>query len=218
MNRHNPYDFILRSLREHININNDDDLIGFLEGLRPTLRNLRIAYRTLPVQVNYNDDSVKSCYLLAYYPFYIEIIYRALTNDNCLEFFLREDPEDIVKVSFWGAGPAPEALGLLSFLRDNRIANIQPHFYFFEKYNTWHELRHRIIVNGINQYWEYGLTYNSKICDIFNCPNCFHEICERAFQECRIFVIQNLLNDVIYNYNSALAGIKQIINHIQNKF
>jgi hypothetical protein len=92
---------------------------SYLQSLQPDVKRLRSSFRTNHVSVDYSNYNTQAAYLLAYYPHYVEMTHRAL------ESLQQKDPSLMqlvfdkkhLKVCLFCAGAAPEALGLLSFIK-----------------------------------------------------------------------------------------------------
>ena len=92
---------------------------SYLQSLQPDVKRLRSSFHTNHVSVDYSNYNTQAAYLLAYYPHYVEMTYRVL------ESLQEKDPSLMqlvfdkkhLKVCLFCAGAAPEALGLLSFIK-----------------------------------------------------------------------------------------------------
>ncbi len=80
MKQHDPYGPILNELRT---LSDSEDVATFyvsLRRLQPHVSELRKQYKKCPSKVDFSNEDTRLAYLLAYYPHYIEQIYRVLEN------------------------------------------------------------------------------------------------------------------------------------------
>lgn len=79
---------------------------------------------------------MRTAYMLAYYPFYIETIHRVLDRINAVdlaEMFFKQ-----MEVCFYGAGPAPEMLGFVSYLKLHQPQVEKLQVFLFDAARHWH--------------------------------------------------------------------------------
>ena len=209
MNRHYPFSLIRETF-----FSDPKSFQQRLENLRPELYQMRMSYRQFPYYIDYRG-SKKYVYLLAYYPFYIDMLYNVLNNNNCIKF-LQNAAKNSANAAFFGAGPAPEAIGLLSFIKDKLHAVNQARLFFFEMNPEWENIRERLIRNGRNAYWGNEIIQLNKSCNILRCPECFNQICNEMANNCQLFIFQNFLGDIIHT-DTWLKNIQELIQRIRQK-
>ena len=125
------YDLILEGLYRLKGINDENEKLNYLRQLQPYVRNLRDKYNPgqgQQVTASYLDHNSQAAYLIAYYPHYYQIFYMMLEDLAARNVVLPFNSTE-VQACFFGAGPAPEILGWLAYMRDkflvvqNAIAN-----------------------------------------------------------------------------------------------
>lgn len=112
---HKIYDSILRAISKQDRV---QDLESYLQSLQPYVGNLREAYRSYVVSIDYSNFNIQVAYLLAYYPLYVEMTYkilRELFQNNYPSFDLQTRK---LQACFLGGGPVPEAVALSIYLRE----------------------------------------------------------------------------------------------------
>jgi hypothetical protein len=113
------YQFILKDLQVLSQIQkNERDFILYLQSLQNEVKNLRQSYRTNSVSVDYSRAEVQAAYLITYYPQYAEMTRHILEKINTSHHNLFLFEQKHLKVCLFGAGAAPEAIGLVSFLAE----------------------------------------------------------------------------------------------------
>jgi hypothetical protein len=109
------FDCILQTIfqLEDIDESNQAD---FLLQLRPFARELWSGYRSDQISIDYSNIGLQYAYLIRYFPFYMCLLNDLLESSD--RPYNRSKSEDLV-ATFFGGGPGPEILGLLSHL-DNK--------------------------------------------------------------------------------------------------
>ncbi len=192
MEMHDPYGPLLAGLE--INL---DDCRESLHLIQPYVKKLRKAYEEQPAIVDYSCPYTRKAYLLAYYPHYIEPLYWLLDSLRCDELEEMFSKKHL-RGCFFGAGPAPEVIGWISFL-DRYFPGVEYAIaYLLDKYTeSWYggqNITRECLAPG---YWpgrrlifkplEYDLREPARV------PN---PDVERALQRSNLFVMQNCLNDL----------------------
>ena len=163
--KHNPYQSIISFLQksdscEHITRNE------YLNTLQPSLSRLKQAFsrKDVPdIEDEYNEREFQKAYLVRYFPFYIETIYRELGVLDPAQLFIETDKQ--FSVCLYGCGPSPEYLGILKFVNDY-LPNINRlDVYFFEK-NDWNWIRDGYTINQESEY----SANNSLKCNFYPYP------------------------------------------------
>ena len=195
---HDPYGPIFAELCD-INDAHDDDLVR--ESLRltqPYVRRLRIAYRESPSNVDYSCPHNRAAYLLAYYPHHIEVLYHILADlPPAIAENLFSQPR--LRACFLGAGPAPEALGWISYLATHTPTAEHATAYLFDKHTAgWGVGREITRYHLAPLYWPNGTLVTRAIeCDLLDVEASWDGMMERAVGTSSLFVMQNCLNDLV---------------------
>jgi len=169
---------------------------SYLQSLQPDVKRLRSSFHTNHVSVDYSNYNTQAAYLLAYYPHYVEMTYRVL------ESLQEKDPSLMqlvfdkkhLKVCLFCAGAAPEALGLLSFLRQFYPEVKSIVIYSYDLYSDTWRISQDITKNIINNcFKDYHFALLSHHLDI-NQIDPFFSIVSNI-KDSSIFMFQNCLNE-----------------------
>lgn len=195
MQRHDPYTPIIAGLRQWNSCDTEEKFLERLRLTRDEVRNLRIAYRSCPCQVDYSAENTRAAYLLAYYPHYIEIVYNELCkiHESCYPATWNEEA---ICGSFLGGGPCPEIIGWLAFLQE-RFPNIRKvTAYVFDKYAESWKVSMSITQELVApRYWD-GILEICPIAHDLTDWDCFSDRgAKRAIAASDFVVMQNCLND-----------------------
>jgi hypothetical protein len=109
------HNIILQGLSSLHGLSSEQELSGFLRGLKPTARFLWQAYRSNIVNISYRKQTVQAAYMLRYFPRYAEVTRVALDElymQGVLPF-----QDELLYVNLFGCGPAPELCGIMQFLK-----------------------------------------------------------------------------------------------------
>ena len=79
MEQHDPYGPMLAELSDVNDADSDELLRDSLRQSQEYVRRLRQAYRNSPSNVDFSCEHTRAAYLLAYYPHYIEVLYKILS-------------------------------------------------------------------------------------------------------------------------------------------
>ena len=169
---------------------------SYLQSLQPDVKRLRSSFHTNHVSVDYSNYNTQAAYLLAYYPHYVEMTYRAL------ESLQQKDPSLMqlvfdkkhLKVCLFCAGAAPEALGLLSFLRQFYPEVKSIVIYSYDLYSDTWRISQDITKNIINNcFKDYHFALLSHHLDINQIDSFFSIVSN--IKDSNIFMFQNCLNE-----------------------
>jgi len=196
MNKHDPYGPILEGLQFYNNVETDEELGKRLRGTKKYVTSLRKAYNHSPSNVDFSCPHTRAAYLLVYFPNYIEPVYEVLSllsPDDINSTIGREE----IKGIFLGAGPAPETVGLISFLRDRVNCAKSLKAYLLDKYSDQWEAELRITERKIAPcYWPKGkLTITSRQFDFLDPIGLWNPTVKMYINSADIVVMQNCLND-----------------------
>lgn len=169
---------------------------SYLQSLQPDVKRLRSSFHTNHVSVDYSNYNTQAAYLLAYYPHYVEMTYRVL------ESLQEKDPSLMqlvfdkkhLKVCLFCAGAAPEALGLLSFLRQFYPEVKSIVIYSYDLYSDTWRISQDITKNIINNcFKDYHFALLSHHLDINQIDSFFSIVSN--IKDSSIFMFQNCLNE-----------------------
>lgn len=215
MKRHDPYGPMLAELSDVNDADTDELLRDSLRQTQSYVSGLREAYRHSPSRVDYSCPHNRAAYLLAYYPHYIEALYHILCGapqDVIVPFFSHEK----LRACFFGAGPAPEALGWVAYLNEHVPTTECAVAYLLDKHNTgWHKGQEITRYHLAPVYWPQGklITVPLKF-DFLNLPDAWDARVERAVQISNLFVMQNCLNDQLDMSDQLLQNFLWIFEKI----
>ena len=122
----NIFDQIISDLYKNYEIEDEKAFKSFLQELKPIMEDLadKIRNRGL-VDVNYNEHETQISYALRYLHVYWYQIYCVLKKIGELEVnFYKDSDEDsdkALKIGLFGAGPAPEIIGITRFIEHYRF-------------------------------------------------------------------------------------------------
>jgi hypothetical protein len=189
------YEYILEGLRNSSQTKqNENEFIAYLQSLQVEVKNLRQSYRNNSVSVNYSRAAVQAAYLITYYPQYAEMTRHILEQVELSHKTLFLFEQKYLEVCLFGAGAAPEAVGLVSFLGEYypnlqslsiRVYDIYAH--------TW-KISQRITQNIIPKFWQGEFTFSTEELD-FCQSNSFH-LLDNAIANSQMFIFQNCLNEL----------------------
>lgn len=194
------YEYILEGLRDLSQTKQTENkFIAYLQSLQVEVKNLRQSYRNNSVSVNYSRVEVQSAYLITYYPQYAEMTRHILEQVELSHKTLFLFEQKHLEVCLFGAGAAPEVVGLVSFLRKN-YPNLQSlNIKIYDIYaNTW-AISQRITQTIIPELWQGEFTFSTEELD-FCQPNSFH-LLENVIANSQLFIFQNCLNELKYPVN-----------------
>ncbi len=189
------YKYILDGLRDlNQTKQTENEFIAYLQSLQIEVKNLRQSYRNNSVSVNYSRVEVQSAYLITYYPQYAEMTRRILEQVELSHKTLFLFEQKYLEVCLFGAGAAPEAVGLVSFLGEY-YPNLQSlKIRVYDIYaNTW-AISQRITQNIIPELWRGEFIFSTEELD-FCQPNSFH-LLDTAIANSQLFIFQNCLNEL----------------------
>lgn len=152
--------------------------------------------KTVPC-VDYRNSGCASAYMVAYFPYYVAPAHRILESlpSSITEPIFRQTS---VEVCALGCGPAPEVLGLASYVSE--------HFSGVERLNAslhdvnihnWEPYIDLSLSQLLKSYWPNRLTANMVDCSLLrDCSNCASATCRVFSRTADVYILQNCLNDV----------------------
>lgn len=201
------YTYILDRLATFHQINNVE---LYLQGLQPYVKSLRQSYRLRYVSVDYSGSNVQAAYLLAYYPQYAEITHKVLCDlaQNYLHPYFAGRRE--LQACFFGAGPAPETVGWLRSLNCNysTAKHAVAHTYDIAA-DTWGRSREITEYVASQLFLTLGFTLNGNSLNL--CQKHALSAIREVIQICRLFVIQNCLNEFVASPKIFIQNLDFII-------
>jgi hypothetical protein len=217
MHRHDPYAPIIEGLRQWNCCNTEEKFLERLRLSREEVKKLRIAYDSFPCNVDYSAESTRAAYLLAYYPYYIEIVYNELSKMDAYCYPSTWNEEAICG-SFLGGGPCPEIIGWLAFLQEHFPKIRKVTAYVFDKYADSWGVGMNITQKFVAPcYWNGELEIRPIPHDLTDC-NCFTgEEVMQAIASSSIVVMQNCLNDhpgkkeTFDNFDQLIGHLFQVV-------
>ena len=199
------YKYILDGLRDLSQTKQtENEFIAYLQSLQIEVKNLRQSYRNNSVSVNYSRVEVQSAYLITYYPQYAEMTRRILEQVELSHKTLFLFEQKYLEVCLFGAGAAPEAVGLVSFLGEY-YPNLQSlKIRVYDIYaNTW-AISQRITQNIISELWRGEFIFSTEELDFCEL-NSFH-LLDNVIANSQVFIFQNCLNELKHptNFNQNI--------------
>lgn len=189
------YQFILNDLRVLSKTqNNEKDFIQYLQSLQNEVKNLRQSYRNSSVSVDYSRAEVQAAYLITYYPQYAEMTRHILERVNKFHHNLFFFEQKQLKVCLFGAGAAPEAIGLVSFLSEYypKVQSLEITVYDIFS-DTW-KIGQNITRNIIPKLWQGEFSFSTEQIDFCQLDS-FRSL-ENAIAKSQLFIFQNCLNEL----------------------
>lgn len=218
MYKHDPYSPILNELLLLNCCDTDERLLERLRLSREVVSSLRKAYAKCPCCVDYSDETIRAAYLLAYYPFYIEIVYTELSKIP-KESFPQLWKNENLSICIFGGGPCPEIVGFLAFVNEYYPNIKSAKIYVFDKYaETWSTCLNITCSNVLPSYWKGDLEVRLIPCDLLDCGVINSILAYEAIESSNFFVMQNWLNDqtgsnkIFINHEIIIQNIMGMIN------
>lgn len=181
----------------------------YLKSLQKPVRELRVAYRNLPINVPYKREDIQAAYLAAYLPHYYQLIYKIFLEDVPNIF---QDQENLT-LTFIGGGPGSEAFGAIKYIINNcsKIKRINISILDLNA-STW-QFSHNIVLKHLINTLTNGKVHielNSIYFDLV--ASDINDIFQ-LIQKSNLLVIQNCLNEVA---NTDLPTLKKNIRILFN--
>lgn len=185
------YDAIINGLEDKIK--SKANIQQYLQSLQNSVKKLRVAYRSYPVHVNYENTDIQAAYLTTYLPHYYQLIYKIFLEEVPSIF---QDKEE-VNLTFIGGGPGSEAYGAIKYISNNcpktKVINITILDINADTWNFSHDIVSKHLVNSIINKdlivnWkaiQFDLTDTSDLNRVKN-----------IIEKTNLLVIQNCLNEI----------------------
>jgi uncharacterized protein YjbI with pentapeptide repeats len=208
----NIYEHILTgicSLNE-ISREDEDNLGQYLQSLKPYAIKLWQSYRSERVNIDYHDYNAQAAYLIRYYPHYAQMtreVFDSLSPD-ILPF-----RSSSLQACFFGAGPVPEAIGLINYLK-HKFLNINA--VKFNAYDiaadSWWISRDITRNYLVPPYWDRQFILNAyalNLCEI----NALDKI-KTAIKNSSLFMVQNCLNEFVNSSELFVENIAFLVSEM----
>ena len=202
-----------------INKSSEEEKILYLKSLRKSATKLWSSYQDQKPDAVYDSKEAQECYLLRYFPPYSYFLVEELSQ---LEASYFEDKNSYT-VSFFGAGPGPEMIGLLRFLGgfysssfSHKISKIKVNLF---DQGSWNHSRKIIINHVIPKYWDYkNININSYETNFSSKAFWqFPENREKLIIKSDLVVFQNCFNEISpVDYGQTTENISGILDHLSD--
>jgi len=115
----NIFDQIISDLYKKYDIKDEIEFKSFLSEHKLIMENLAKNIRSRGrVDIDYKKHKIQVSYVLRYFHVYWYQIYHALKKISELEVNFYKDSDKALKIGLFGAGPAPEVIGITNFLQN----------------------------------------------------------------------------------------------------
>jgi len=180
----------------------EKEQVDYIQSLKPIARELWRSYQSQNVYIDYSSKEIQNCYLLRYFIPYSNLLKQELDklkiheNINAFGGNNRISNIDNFHASFFGCGPAPEALGLLEHLAScmsPSIENLSLNLFDINS-STWS--------HSISLIKKYVIDKKSKKTNIkaaeadFSSSKFWTESKSKKIKKSSLVVFQNCLNEI----------------------
>jgi hypothetical protein len=206
----NPYQLILEELNVLNDIEDEDTCRAVLQSTQEYVIKLRQGFRASPATVDYSCPHQRAAYLLAYYPHYIEPLFRALNS------YTPQDAKDSIfenhkiRACFLGSGPSPEVLGWIAYM--NAFAtNVENALAYLVDNQDWYTGRILTTYHLSSKYWKGELRTFHISFDLGAECDSLPPVLRRAIARSGLIVMQNCLNEYALQSEAFLSNYAQVI-------
>ena len=179
--------------------------------LKEPVASIRNEYLKTAPQLNYENNENAKAYMVAYFPYYVAPIYQvleSLPNEVTSAVFSKDE----IEVCALGCGPAPEILGLASYIDEyfSELLKINVNLHDVN-IESWDEFI-RLSLGNISQLcWKGKFGYNRVECNLTEkCGSCFKTNCRAYKRSADVYIIQNCLKDVINHGNAVQSKLLEM--------
>lgn len=194
------YDLIVEGIRIHKE--SSGTIEEYLTSLKPSVRELRLAYRKHPVYVPYDKKSIQSAYLLTYFPHYYQLAKKILREQN----IALNIQSDSYTATFIGGGPGSEAYGVIKYLIEHvpiiKKINVTILDVNAESWSFSHQIITEHLVKFLLQGTDVQVKWKSIKYDLTNLEDTSNK--KEIFAQSNLVVIQNCINEIAVNNYPAL--------------
>lgn len=202
---HAPYQQIIATM--FAEISDLQQVCKELEARKEDIRKLRKSFNRNNPEADYSQKHVCDAYMLLYYPFYIETVYRLLNTISTAESTVLEDlfgGKSKLTVSFLGTGPSPELLGTVGYLSKHhpKVVSLDA---FLVDLNTasWQEYRTKFTIPMSEKYGDIAINRQDITCDLLACEQCLASQCAEFLGASDLVIMQNCITDLVTARNNA---------------
>ena len=213
---HNPSQQAFDWYCHRIGVTEGDRVAAAVE-LREPVKKLRDDYRE-PFGKNfaYGNIIFQHSYLVAYFPYYIEPLYRVLRSADIPQSLFSEGK---IEVSFFGGGPCPESLGLAAYLKEKapelQVVDVK----IFDREYSWSSIQQKLLPQMFPEYGfdKTAFSVHSCGCNVLRCDakKCHNRL---AVVDSRIIVAQNFLSEVQTDAEKAINTFAGIIRRSKCRY
>jgi len=161
----------------------------FLAGLKDEVKKLWKAYRDYPVSIDYSKRYVRAAYMLSYFPYYIEPIYKILNNINDDKILFSSKSK--INVGFLGGGALPELVGLAKYISHSKNEIQKINAVVFDITPHWISERESCTMALIDEYFNLELNVKSITVNLWN--ESF--LIDDSIKRLDLIVLQNSINE-----------------------
>lgn len=209
---HRPYDLILRNLYPDFEVDQDGFKKYLLTLQKPSL-SLINKYR-YGDPVDYNNPDLQAAYLLRYFPYYIETLQRILEKNELNNNLLCQHNPLIC--CFYGAGPAPEVLGLARYLKtiNEPPASLDAYFYDSGDWTYWRRFAIDVLLPNYNDQIVLSNQENFNM-DFFDIVNAAQTNALDCIRHGHLHIMQNCCTDFLRREKNMQNVVLAICNLFQ---
>lgn len=144
----NIFEQIIEDLKFSFKISNDSEFIKFVKNLQKYLLDFHKSINQSGlVRMNYADKDIQIIYVLRYFHAYWYQIYKSL-NIISGELFSSILPKKELRIALFGAGPAPEIIGITRFLENNFDKYASVHVDLYDEEREWEFARNTFLFSN----------------------------------------------------------------------
>lgn len=228
---------ILEGLREFMGFESVEspDFAEYLQSLQESVIQLRQAYRTNSVQIDYTASNIQAAYMLAYFPQYVDMAYEIFksletfqdsnTTENLKEVIERKlfENNEGLAACFFAAGPAPESVALCKYLAEDIIKYdliiFKPNIIHLKTFDIdWHSwsLSRHLTRNHILSDYDLLIT-GLKPHQINLLSKGAFSRYEQHIRKADIIFFQNCLNELFVEKEDFLKNLNDLLSFLEDE-
>lgn len=242
--KENIFEQLLADLKSEFNYKSEKEVTKLLKELKPVMEKLANDIREREkVRIDYKDHKIQICYVFRYMHIYWHQIFNSfeIIKESNPSFFginyccLRKNNSNLnkpaqsqkidipsIEIGLFGAGPAPEVIGLIRFLERYK-KDIENHFHekkvcnfsvnLFDEIENWEFSRKTFLLSNDKERYisRLGLAMQSRNFDFFN-PNDFHSLEENSID---LAYFQNCINEFAAKIKDRRKKFQLILDAIR---
>jgi hypothetical protein len=138
--KENIFEQIVADLKYRFELKTETDLVAFLKNLKKLFPEFHERINQNVVDMEYSNQNIQIIYVLRYFHAYWYQLYQALNliKDKLFsETFTSTSQKKILRVALFGAGPAPEIIGITRFLEANIDKFTSVHIDIYDEEDEW---------------------------------------------------------------------------------